>query len=124
MNVRESFLLVERTERRKVWRRGKVRLPTYSLKGRLWFERGCWGRGRVVRAEDEEVGRDLLMMKGLTRSVTEPGLYPNAASYGSSQETRILDHSYSTEKVWSVTKHQVYDLTTVCLQNKRKLGYS
>jgi len=94
MNVRESSRLVERTERRRVWRREKESLPIHGLKGRLWFEKDCWGRSGIVRDEDEEVGKDPLVMKGLMRSVTEPGLYPSAASYESCQRTRLLERSF------------------------------
>lgn len=86
MNMRESSLLVGRTEPSRVWRREKESLPIHSLKGRLWSEEDCWGRNRVVRVEEEKVGKDLLMMKGLTRSVREPGLDPSAVSYGICQK--------------------------------------
>ena len=77
---------VERTERWRVWRREEESLPIHSLKGRLWLEKDWWGRSRVVRDEDEKVGKDLLVMKGLRRSVREPGLYPSAVSYGKCQK--------------------------------------
>lgn len=85
MNMRESSLLVGKTEPRRVWRREKESLPIHNLKGRLWSEKDCWGRNRVVR-DEEKVGKDLLVMKSLTRSGREPGLYPSAALYRSCQE--------------------------------------